>query len=223
MPLLSGQILEVTFGGNALGQRIYNIRHWRPTSWNQSDPSAELPVIAGTIRSRWVSAILPFLPTQYVIPFFLLRTINSWTTGPGNKQRLVYSEFYELRPFPIDAGVKVGEVLPPHCAQAVILRTGQSGKRKRGAMRLGPIREIDSLDGIQQDVSGLAAAITAFFADITMGGAGILKACVFSKTQFFGTSPPPVPDTASTLITQTLTPLPIKSQVSRKQPTVTLG
>lgn len=226
--LLPEACYEVTVQGEAMGQRIDNVLHFRlnldaPTS----DPLTTDTVFLRAFRQRWRTAILPNLSLSYKVNAYVVRAFLQWVPGPGPidpKTILYYDSSIIVGDPVLDAGQILADSMPPHVAATVRKITGLVSRNWRGGMRLGPLGEVQCANAEIQP-----APFTAFQAGVSLLGDPVFPIApdpvdtnpmvlvVFSRSLFLATVEPPVAARPFTRpVTQLLLSQFLSSQVSRK-------
>lgn len=218
--------VQISVRGQAQGQAIVNVLHYRPNTLNPNFGSTITQALT-SFRSAWRAAVLPALVDDYQVSEYHGVLITGTEPDPlnPNKRRLRLADTATLvgagAP---DTGGSAADPLPTYTAFTVRKLTGKAGRSNHGSARIGPLPETFTLNtnGNQLTIAALTAAqACADMIKTVLGGmvAGdSLEPVVFSRTNMLR-APVALGDALAGMVTITDAAVNVfvGSQVSRKQ------
>lgn len=147
-PLVELNILEITYVGTALGQRVINRWDYRTLAVPVGSTVTSQQLLAA-FQLRWRGSIRNILSTEFVGIRFECRSISHgiFSPGPGPGPAIrVYHPFYDelAATAVLDDGFVVGDSLPTFASYSVQKRTGFRGRTRRGSSHFSPLVEADT-------------------------------------------------------------------------------
>ena len=229
----AGDIIEVTFVGEADAQSVYNVMHY------QVDPgitggSISVDSMINALTLGWEENVVPQLSETYEFKEGRAQQIISVVNttpptvepcpAPPFQYEVIYGSWgVDYPAAPVALGGIAGPALPTYGAIACTKRSEKRGKYWRGAMRLGPVAEASTEADDQNKLVNLyekdvetAMATFLLVNSVIPGGEVMFKMVIFSKTRAARFAGEAMSESAS-LVTGINTRELVTSQVSRKR------
>lgn len=164
MALVAPLICRYTIVGTLAGQDCQNIFDVRLTDTGLPNRAEGLTTIAGDLMNQWSDHVMPLLVDDYIAEEVRWVDLNEEDGSTGSRSSTDSVTWPE-------PGGSVGAPLPNNCyAKMVKNLEGKTRLQRNGALRLGGIREEDTLAGAPNTLDpAFRAAINTAFEDLKDG------------------------------------------------------
>jgi hypothetical protein len=191
-PLRSGHVLETVVFGVAEGQTILNIFHHRLAVQPTGNPDVTIEEIAAAVRGAWRTGVVPNLSVSYQAIQYQVTAYDAIEGGQGQPPAPFKVTLGQRSVVPGgaagDTGARADDYAPTFVAAGLIKRTKQAGREGRGAIRLGPLAELDTSGNLidpGRTAALKAALVTLFVNPIAIGTSATttIRGVVYNRTK----------------------------------------